>query len=144
MDEKSNIFIDVAEDIRKVIEQQKNKYKYNNVRQQIADKKHIDLLKDVENAQKLLADVRYPILQKILQEMINTLEEQRDTILSGQGSRLQALIFGKDYSRQEKIDRASILTAQLLVLRYLLKEPEEVMKLIESKKVKQENIDATV
>ena len=106
MDEKSNIFIDVAEDIRKVIEQQKNKYKYNNVRQQIADKKHIDLLKDVENAQKLLADVRYPILQKILQEMINTLEEQRDTILSGQGSRLQALIFGKDYSRQEKIDRA--------------------------------------
>lgn len=72
----------------------------------------------------IMADPRYPEAMRLLNRLREKLTDDMHTVLAGQTG---------SYSREERADRAAMLSAQILLLKYLVSEPDRIIAILNSK-----------
>ena len=72
----------------------------------------------------IMADPRYPEAMRLLNRLREKLTDNMHAVLAGQSG---------GYSREERTDRAAMISAQVVLLEYLVGEPDRIIAILNSK-----------
>lgn len=120
-----SIFKQVADKARTSLSNFMSSVDINWNEKKVDDEHRKQLEKDAESMQLLLSDPRYGAMQRYLTEIEKSLETILHSVLTADWA---------DYSRERRADRASIVSAQISVIKAIREYPEHLIKMIEERK----------
>lgn len=112
---------DIGDKIREISQRQSDKIKARYEKKKTESEYWKEIEKSAEDWRAIMNSPSYSGAKRFLEETIAKLQEQEDAILCGAIN---------PYTREERADKAGLISAQKLIVKYLMNEPERVIDLM--------------